>query len=168
MSMASFATKVFEVSGDNKIYTFQDFQYSSSLQTDKQDSDGNKPSTYNKGPDLDSFGFKVKLDASYGVNPRSDWEEWKSLMESGVAYPFILGGKPLGSYNYILVGVKPSNFNIDNEGNILSLELDLNFDEYVRAGSADSNKKSSNKKLGKKSSEVQGLSGTEFASLIDD
>lgn len=165
MAIASFSTKIFEVSGD-KIYTFQDLQYSSSLQTEKQDSVGNKPSTYNKGSDLDTMSFKLKLDVSNGINPRNEWEEWKSILDSGVAYQFIMGGKPLGSNNYILVGVKPSDFNIDNVGNFLSLELDLSFEEYVRKGTA-STKKSSSKKSTKKSSEVQGLSDTEFASLIE-
>lgn len=164
MSIAAFGTKVFEVSGE-KIYTFQDFQCSASLQTEKQDSVGNKPSTYNKGTDLDSIGFKVKLDVSYGVNPRYEWEEWKSIMESSVPYPFILGGKPIGSNKYLLIGVKPSNFNIDNNGNILSLELDLNFDEYVRDGTAD--EKKSSKKKSSSTKEVQGLSDNEFASLIE-
>jgi len=167
MSIASFGTKVFEVSGD-KIYTFQDFQCSASLQTEKQDSVGNKPSTYNKGSDLDTIGFKLKLDISYGINPRNEWEDWKTIMESSVSYPFILGGKPIGNNKYLLVGVKPSNFNVDNKGNILSMELDFSFDEYVREGTADTKKTS--KKTSKKSSTdkgVQGLSDTEFASLIE-
>ncbi len=173
MSVASFGTKVFEVNGD-KIYTFEDFQYSSSLKTEKQDSTGSKPSTYKQGPELDSISFKLKLDVSFGINPRSEWEEWKSIMESGSAYPFILGGKPLGSNNFLLVGVKPSNFNIDNNGNILGVELDLSFDEYVREGTEKTSKSSKSKskkdssKKTSKSKEVQGLSDTEFASLIED
>lgn len=165
MSIASFGTKVFEVSSD-KMYTFQDFQYSSSMQTEKQDSVGNKPSTYDKGPDLDSMSLKIRLDFSYGINPRNEWEEWQEIMNSATAYPFILGGKPLGSNKFRLVGVKPSNFNIDNVGNILSLDLDLSFDEYVREGAAKDKKSSKKKSSNKK--EVQGLSDTEFASLVEE
>ena len=102
MAIASYGTKIFEVTGD-KIYTFDEFQHSSSLQTEKQDSTGSKPSTYNKGPDLDSMDYKVKLDVSYGVNPRNEWESWLAIKDVAVAYPFILGGRPLGNNKWLLV-----------------------------------------------------------------
>lgn len=163
MAIAVFANKSFTVNAD-KIYTFNEFQYSSSLQTEKQDKTGSKPSTYNKGPDLDNISFKIKLDVTYGVNPRQEWEDWKTLMETAVAYPFILGGKPLGSYNWLLVGVNPSNVNINNVGKILSMELELKFDEYARAGSAETSKSNSKKSNG---TTLQGLSNDEIGSLID-
>jgi hypothetical protein len=164
MEIATFANKYFEVSGD-KICTFQDFQYSSSLQTEKQDASGSKPSTYNKGPDLDNMSFKVHLDVAYGVNPRNEWEEWRDLLNSGDAYPFIMGGRPLGDNRFQLVGVTKSNVNTDNCGNYVSLDLELKFDEYVREGSEEASKK---KSTSSKDKGVQGLSDAEFASLIEE
>lgn len=134
MAIATFANKVFEVNTD-KTYTFSDIQYSSSLQTEKQDSDGAKPSTYIKGPDLDTLEFKLTFDVQQGISPRREWEDWQSIMNSQRAYQFILGSKPVGSYSWLLTGVTPSSINVDNSGNILSMTLDLKFDEYVRAGS---------------------------------
>lgn len=167
MAIASFASKIFNVSGTN-IYTFQDLQYSSSIQTEKQDAAGTKPSTYDKGPDLDNMSFTIKLDITFGVNPRSEWEDWKNILNSGITYPFILGGRPLSRYNFKLISVTPSNFNIDNKGNILALDLELKFDEYVREGSASSSSSSSSKTKSKSSStSVDGLSDTEFASLVE-
>lgn len=136
MPIAVFANKVFQVDS-NKIYTFDNFQYTSALQTEKQDSAGKKPSTYNKGPDLDTLSFTIKLSTEMGVNPRNEWGSWKTLLNSGVAYPFILGGAPLNNAKWLLIEVTPSNFIFDNTGKILSLDLSLQFQEYVRPGKAE-------------------------------
>ena len=165
MSIAIFATKVFKMSAD-MLYTFDEFQYNSALQTEKQDAVGSKPSTYDKGPDLDTLSFKTKLDAMYGVNPRREWEDWLSLMNASVAYPFILGGKPLGCYSWLLVGVSPSDVRIDNDGNILSMELNLKFDEYVRPGSASNS--STTKKSKSSDKTLEGLSSEDMNLLLSE
>lgn len=134
MVIATYANKVFQVSPD-KIHTFDDFQYSSELQTEKQDADGAKPSTYLKGSDLDTMGFTIKLDASTGVNPRNEWGDWKRMLEDKTAYPFILGGVPVNGANWLVTKVTPSNVKTDNTGRVLSLDLALQFEEYVRPGS---------------------------------
>lgn len=168
MAIASFSYKVFQVNG-NHMYTIDDLQYDSALQTEKQDVEGTKPSTYNKGPDLDSMSFKIKLDVSFDCNPRTEWEDWKSLLNAGVAYPFILGGKPLGQYNWLLIGVTPSNFNIDNTGNILALDLELKFEEYVREGAKkEKTTKDKSGKSGDSKSKIQAFSDSEYESLIED
>lgn len=135
MSIASFAHKVFEVNA-NKIYTFNNFQSASSLKIQKQDAAGKKPSSYNQGPDLDTIDFTITLDAGLGINPRAEWEDWKALMNKGVAYPFILGGVPLHNTKWLLINVRPRNPVVTNDGKIYSMELSLQFQEYVRAGSA--------------------------------
>lgn len=139
MPIAVFGSKVFEIT-DSKIYTLGNLQYGSSLDTEKQDAKGKKPSTYNKGPALNSLAVSVKLDISLGVNPRRELEEWESIKDSSAAYPFVFGQKPLGNYKWLLVDVQGSNFVIDNNGNMLSADIELKFDEYVRPGSAEASK----------------------------
>lgn len=135
MPIAVFGSKVFDVT-NSKIYTITEFQYSSTLDTEKQDSVGKKPSTYNKGPGLNALAIKAKLDVSHGVNPRKEIEDWERIKDAGIAYPFILGVRPLGKNKYLLVEVQATDFQIDNKGAVLSADLALKFDEYVRAGSA--------------------------------
>jgi len=135
MPIAVFGSKVFEIT-DSKVYTIDGLQYSSSLQTEKQDTEGKKPSTYNKGPGLNGLSFTLKLDVTQGVNPRREIESWEQIKDAAVAYPFILGRSPLGLNKWLLVDIQASNAVIDNMGNILKVELELKFDEYVRAGSA--------------------------------
>jgi hypothetical protein len=81
--------------------------------------------------------------AELGLNPRREMEEWVNIKDSGVAYPFILGGRPLGANKWLLVDIQASEETIDNAGNILALTLNLKFDEYVRPGSAQSSTGSS-------------------------
>lgn len=138
MPIAVFGNKVFEIT-DSKIYTMEGLQYSSSLETEKQDAEGKKPSTYIKGPGLNELNFTLKLDATLGVNPRREIESWEQIKDASVAYPFILGRSPLGS-KWLLVDVNASNTVVDNIGNMLKAELQLKFDEYVRPGSAKAKK----------------------------
>lgn len=145
MPIAVFGSKVFEVT-DSKIYTLGDMQYSSTLETEKQDAEGTKPSTYNKGPSLNTFGFTLKLNAVYGTNPRSEMEDWERIKDAGVAYSFILGRSPLGLGNkWLLVELQASNLVVDNVGNILAADLALKFDEYVRPGAAKEKKDAKSK-----------------------
>lgn len=144
MPIAIFASKTFQVSS-RKVYTFTDLSLASSLQTEKQDVAGKKPSTYSKGPDLDTLSFSITLDASQKVDIRREYESWVAIKDAEKAYPFILGGRPVGKNKWQLKSVSLSNTRIDAAGNILSGTLQLQFDEYVRAGSASASSSSTSK-----------------------
>lgn len=171
--IASFGSKVFSVSAD-KIDTFNSFQISSSLDTDKQDNLGKKPSTYIKGPGLSNFSVRTKLDISLGVDPLKSMEEWMSIEESEQPYPFIIGGKPFLNTKWLLVGVDGRNTIFDNQGNMLCIELDLKFDEFSNYGTKptkSSNTSSSTTSVyealkPKQKSELKTYSGREY-SLIE-
>ncbi len=150
MSIAVFGSKVFEVS--SKIYTINELQYGSTLDTEKQESIGKKPSTYNKGPGLNSLAFKISLKSSLGVDSRTEIEEWEAIKDGGVAYPFILGNRPLGKNKWLLIDVQATDLVIDGNGNMLAAEINLKFDEYVRPGSVEQS--ASNKAPGVKKSTI--------------
>ena len=137
MAIASFRNKIFTVNS-NKIYTFSDLQYSSNYETEAQDVEGKKPSTYKKGSGLNTMSFSIKLDASFKVNPRKEMTDWENIKATGTPYPFILGNKSLGLNKWLLLDVSVSDMNIDNTGKILSANLNLKFEEYVRPGSKSS------------------------------
>ena len=134
MPIAVFGSKVFQVT-DSKTLTFSDFQYGSTLETEKQDAAGKKPSTYNKGPGLDSLSIKIRLSVDLGLNPRKELGEWLAIKDAGIAYPFILGKTPFRPNKWLLVDIQASEEVIDGFGNVLALTLNLKFDEYVRPGS---------------------------------
>lgn len=151
MAIASFSNKIFSINS-NKIYTFSDLQYSTNYETEAQDVEGKKPSTYKKGSGLNAMSFSIKLDASFKVNPRKEITDWENIKASGTPYPFILGNKSLGSNKWLLKDVSVSDMNIDNAGKILSATLNLKFEEYVRPGSKSN---SSSSKKAKKSAGVK-------------
>ena len=159
MPIAVFGNKVFEIT-DSKIYTIDGLQYSTTLETEKQDAEGKKPSTYNKGPGLNGLNFTLKLDVTQGVNPRREMEAWEQIKDAGIAYPFILGRSPLGWNKWLLVDIQASNSVIDNLGNMLKVDLQFKFDEYVRAGSAASSKASGSSGL--KTISVPGLTPVDY------
>jgi len=163
MPIAVFGNKTFQVTTD-KIYTFSEFQYSSSLQTEKQDADGKKPSTYNKGPGLDSLGLKIRLSVDMGVNPRVELGEWLAIKDDSIAYPFILGGVPFRPNKWLLVEVQASDEVFDNQGAMLALTLVLKFDEYVRPGSApaQSSTKSSSTSSSKTAKTSAGIQAVDY------
>ncbi len=145
MSIAVFAGKSFQTSG-RKINTFNSFSTGSGLQTEKQDVEGKKPSTYIKGADLGTMSFVVPLKASLGMNVRNEYESWKALAETGKAYPFILGGKAFGANKWLLKSAQLSNVAMGTKEMIEAM-LQLDFEEYVRPGSAKSSSSATTKSV---------------------
>ncbi len=135
MVIASFSNMTFQTSG-NKIYTFDGLSMGCSLETESQDVAGKKPSTYVKGAGLGKLSFNVPLKAALGLNVRNEYGKWKSLAEAGKPYPFILGGVPLGENKWLLKSANLDNTVVNSKGEILSGTLSLEFEEYVREGSA--------------------------------
>lgn len=149
MPIASFANKVFEVSSD-KVYSFNELQFGTNLETETQENPGAKPKTYIKGPGLNTLSIKITVSADLGLNPRAEIGSWKILKDTRTAYPFILGGKPFGSDLWLLKDVQAADTKIDNAGKILSATISLSFEEYVFAGAAKETKTSAGKTAGKK------------------
>ncbi len=161
MAIASFAGKTFQVS-NNKLYTLTEFTTGGSLQTEKQDVAGKKPSTYIKGPDLESMSFSIPLNISFGYSVQSEYDSWKAIMTSQKSQNFILGGKPFGG-KWLLTGVSLSDTLIDRKGTLIKGVLQLQFEEYVRAGSA---KSSSSSKKSTAKAKTKGISASD-KSILD-
>jgi len=162
MAIATFGKKVFQVDA-KKIYTFRDFAYSATLETEAQEVEGKKPSTYIKGEALSTMSLTIPLGKEYGVDPRSEWESWENILAQKTPQYFILGGKPVGKNKWLLKSVSPSNMRIDNKGQIVGMDLTLEFEEYVRAGSAAASKSSGGSK---KSSGVKVNVQDQIAALV--
>lgn len=158
MAIASFAGKTFQVS-NSKVYTLTEFSTGGGLQTEKQDVAGKKPSTYIKGPDLETMGFSVPLNIMFGYNVQTEYDSWKTIMASQKAQNFILGGKPFGG-KWLLKSISLGDTQIDKKGTLIKGTLQLQFEEYVRAGSA----KASSSKTS--TAKVKGISASD-KSILD-
>lgn len=135
MAIATFNNMTFQVSSQ-KIYTLGDFSLSCSLETESQDVAGKKPSTYVKGAGLGKVSFNVPLKVAFGMDVRVEYGKWKALVEAGKPYPFTLGGVPLGQNKWLIKSAALDNTVVNPKGQILSGMLSLEFEEYVREGSA--------------------------------
>ena len=136
--IASFGPKVFKTG--EKQMTFHDFSYKSSVNSESQNTDGGKPVTVAENMELDSMAFKVSLSASFGHNPRKELDEWNRIKDQMLAYPFILGNKPLGG-KWKVLSVDLNESMIDHKGNMLSATIALSFQEYVKKGVKKEKKK---------------------------
>ncbi|WP_069997747.1 phage tail protein [Cellulosilyticum sp. I15G10I2] len=168
MYIATFGTKGFVVSADKTI-TFDDLTFAASLDTEKQDNPGKKPSTYVKNANLDTFSIKIHLDSALGVHPLDQINQWMKILDDAKPYPFLLNGKPFLDTKWLLVDVSGTKPNVDIKGNILSADVSLKFDEYVSKGnkkeSSKSKKSTKTKKAKDTSSVYEALKPTEKAEL---
>lgn len=131
--IAYYGGKTFEVNS-RLIYTFNAASIAVKLITEKQDSFQQKPSTYIKHVDLEQFKFTIPLNVELGINPRQEYEDWKRILESKTPDVFIIGGKPLNPNRYLLTSITCGNLMANVYGDWLSCDLQLQFDEFVRAG----------------------------------
>lgn len=159
MAIASFAGKTFQVS-NSKVYTLTEFTTGGGLQTEKQDVAGKKPSTYIKGTDLETMGFNIPLNIMFGYNVQTEFDSWKAIMTSQKAQNFILGSKPFGG-KWLLKSVSLADTQIDKKGTLIKGTLQLQFEEYVRAGSAQASSASK-----KSTAKAKGVSASD-KSILD-
>lgn len=133
MAIASFGNKTFSVS-NNRIYTFEEFSRTGTLNIEEQEVEGQKPSTYIKGSALDEISFKVTLFRQKGLDVRSEIDSWMAIKDSKVPYMLILGNKPVTTNKFLLTSVSESEASFDRNGNYLRVVIQLQFKEFVRAG----------------------------------
>ncbi len=135
MILAVFGSRVFEIR-PGKILTFDGLQYGSSLATEKQDADGKKPSTYIKGPGLDSLALSVPVKLQAGPDPMAELEGWRSVMHAALPEYLVIGGRPFGQNRWLMIDVQMADTEYDGSAKLTACTLNLKFEEYVRPGSA--------------------------------
>ncbi len=139
MNVLEFAGKVFSVS-PNRIYTFDSLERSGELSIDEQEVDGQKPSTYIKGPTLDKVGFNVVLKNAVNIDIRNEIESWMKIKDAGKPYYIVLGKKIYGNNKYLLTNVNASDQTVMPTGLISKATIRLEFSEYVRQGTKTADK----------------------------
>lgn len=135
MPIASFSKKVFQVSSNRK-YTLNGLGWSGNLETEAQEKLKDKPSTFIKGKSLTTLSGEVPLRADFGINVRSEIEQWEAIRDKAIPDFFILGTKPLCKNKMLLKSVDVSDTQVDGKGRLLKATIKLEFQEYVRAGKA--------------------------------
>lgn len=147
MVVGKFGPKTFEVS-KNRICTFRDFSVSGELEVSSEEAAKKKPATTVKGPGLLKIGFEVPLLAAAGISVQSEIDSWMAVKDAGKDYPFILCGKAVSLYGFLLTNCAASDYVISKVSGapvLVSAVLKLEFTEYLPpgVGSSGSKKKKS-------------------------
>lgn len=162
MLVGKFANKTFEVS-PKKILTFKDFSVSSELETDSGEASKKKQTTTIKGLGLLKISMEIQLQATLGVDVRSEIEDWFAMKDAAVAYPFILCGKAVSLNSFLITSCTQSDLEITpiaSKPVITYASLKLEFTEYLPPGAQSSTKttKISSTKSTKSTKKAKGIS----------
>lgn len=131
--VGSFGGKVFLVSS-RRIFTFDGLSRTASVKTEEQDSSQGKPATYIKGASLEKISLQILLSAELGVDVSREIEEFIALASAMQPGKLILGGAPVGQYQWLLTEVSVQYQTIDAGGKVREASLKLNLQEFVRPG----------------------------------
>lgn len=142
MPIASFASKTFTVSA-NKVYTFDGYSRSASLNVEEQEVEGEKPSSYIKGSGLEEISFSIPFVGQSKIDISTEIDDWINILNSATPYPFIIGNRLIGRNKYLLVSVSESESKFNNEGGYFKSNIQLHFKEFVRYGAKKDNAETS-------------------------
>jgi phage protein U len=128
--IGSYGPIIFTVSSLRAL-TFNDFTRNASKRTASHEVIKGKPRTEYLGAGLQTVSFKIKLDATYGVRPRAMIEALVQMAENRMAYPLIIGGRPIGFHSWSLDSIAASDDVMYNWGELAQAEVTLNLTEYI-------------------------------------
>lgn len=155
MSIGAFGDKTFEVSQD-RIYTPDGLNYSESLNVEKKETEGGKPTTYIKGLGAMEVGFDIQLKHPFcNVQQEIDW--WLLKMRSKTPEYLTIGEKTFGTDKQLLKSVSVADKVILPNGKVISAKISLSFSEMPFNGYAKNNNSTTNttKNTTKKTTETK-------------
>ena len=111
----------------SKVVPFDNFSTSVALKSDSGNDTSGTATTNNRGLELQSMSFSTKYMRALGVDPRERFEAWTALM--GQSHPLYIGSKRFGPAKMQLTGVNVSELLTNNNGDFLSITLDITLKE---------------------------------------
>lgn len=100
-----------------------------------------KPELEFEGAGTDDISFKILLRAELGINPEKQMAKIREFARKGKKALFIRGNKPISANYWVIKRAVEVHKVIDNQGNILIMEVDLNLMEYPRETEDETKKK---------------------------
>lgn len=121
---------VFEVSSD-KVLTFRNMTQTVKGRWTTHDTIGKKPKSEFLGPGQREVSLPIYLSVEHGVRPRKTIEKIEKAVEKGTPFPFVIGGKKVGSYQWVITNVSETWNTIIKDGQLVSASVTLTLAEYV-------------------------------------
>lgn len=146
-----------------KVLPIMGFSTSKAVKTETQSDSSDTAQTNIKGTEPYSIKLSTVCLRAAGVDPRKQIEDWEAQL--GNAHPLYVGEKRFGPKKLYLKSVDTSDYLFTNSGKILSVTLDLNFEEYVEPAAKTTVKATVNSSAGRTEQKKSALSAT--ASSVD-
>jgi len=122
-----FGDIVFTVSSF-RVLTFRDLKQDVSARYASHEVIGTKPKKEYLGPGLKGMSLTIELHSYLGTDPEGTAKYLETISENGMVCRFILGGVNKGKYT--VNSVSQSYNLIKNDGDVISLSIDLTLEEY--------------------------------------
>lgn len=121
---------VFSVS-DRRVLTFSDMNRSVGSSWATHSRIGLKDQVEYLRPNLQKLTFTIDLDASLGVRPRTVLELLEHHAERGSVFPFVVGGRRVGRFQWRMTDVSEAWETIYNRGELYRAKVSVTMEEYV-------------------------------------
>ncbi len=128
--IGSLGPVIFSVSS-LRVLTFNKFKRDIKKRTTKHEVISGKPRTEYLGPYLQTVSFSMRLDITYGVQPKMMIMLLEQMAEQGLAYPLIIGGRPIGFNPWSIDSISVSDDVMYSFGELASAEVTVSLTEYV-------------------------------------
>jgi len=132
MQVGSFDDIIFETSS-KKVMTFADASREISSRYHSHEIIGGKPLIEYVGPGLDLFNLNIKLNGSFGVNPKNEMNKWIILARAGTPSVLVIGDGPVGVDQWVVRTLRAAmtTFVADK---LHTADLVITFEEYLEDG----------------------------------
>jgi len=91
---------------------------------------GKVPQSEFLGPDIPSLSLDIVFKADMGIRPEAQLKTLRSMVENGVYYPLIMGGRPVGKLPWAIKSVSESWDVLTSRGKIYSATVTINLEGY--------------------------------------
>lgn len=89
-----------------------------------------KPVSEFLGADLQEMSFDLFLSKQYGIDPKKQYEELKTMCETGAVFPLILGGRPVSQNYWTLRSLSLSDVYYTPTGKMHTAKVSVKLKEY--------------------------------------
>lgn len=127
--LGSLGEIVFEVS-DDKALTFRNFKASTGAKYQTHERIGGAPLLERVSENVDTLSFSIKISAFWGVDPAKEMKKIDEAKREGTLLRFLLGKNQIGAYRWVITKADYTAKQIDNKGNILSVDVSLSLSAY--------------------------------------
>ena len=79
----------------------------------------------------------MQFSAAWGLNPQDETKKVREICEKGEANYFVLNNQTVGENPWIIESVSESVDVIDNNGRVITTQIDVTLKEYIPAITAE-------------------------------